>query len=147
MGLRQSRNQVRISAKGFNATLEQTQTRDYRSQIPRKTRDMVWTKYHGTGDKGVCYCCGIFINRYNGSWHCAHVQARSKLGDFSIENLRTCCPRCNISMGNQNLYTYIKQEGLKGPGSGNVRTYMKNNPAQLFDKRTNHYHGLKTKKN
>lgn len=110
-----------------------------RKPIPKHIRDGVWTKYHGNKKLGICYCCGKEINRYGGSWHCSHVRAHSKDGDLSIDNLRPCCRHCNLSMGDQNMYVYIQQKGLKGPGTKNVKSYLKENPSQIDDKRTNNW--------
>ena len=42
-------------------------------------------------------------------------------------------------MGDQNLYTYIRDKNMKGPGSKNVNAYFKRHPSQEFDKRTNNF--------
>jgi len=49
-------------------------------------------------------------------------------------------------MGNQNLYAYIRDKKLKGPGSKNVDAYFKKNPLQKDSKRTNNW-GANKKKN
>lgn len=115
--------------------------------IPKKLRQEVWIKYHGDCDKGVCYCCGKNIDRYmkhidgkyQGGWHCSHVLAHDKGGINSLDNLRTCCQHCNLSMGNCNLYAYIKQKNLNGPGRKNMAKYFRQNPSQINDKRTNNW--------
>ena len=104
--------------------------------IPRKIRNQVWLKYHGNSNIGICYCCGITINRYNKGWHCSHVISDIKGGEEKIENLRTCCPHCNLSMGDQNLYTYMLEKSMKGPGSDNINNYFSKHPEQRNDKRT-----------
>lgn len=83
--------------------------------IPKKTRGDVWVKYNGNRDRGLCYTCGKTV--YRDGWHCSHVIARSKGGGVNVENLRVCCQHCNLSMRNKCIYDFIREKGLKGPGS------------------------------
>ena len=108
-----------------------------RNVIPRRLRNNVWIKYQGNKDTGICYCCGVDIRRYDHGWHCSHVIADVKDGEVSIDNLRACCTRCNLSMGSQNLYAYIHDKQLKGPGRTNVAKYFRDHPSQIHDKRVN----------
>jgi len=110
-----------------------------REPIRQTLRETVWLKYHGDVDWGVCYCCGGAIQRYHAGWHCAHVLAAAKGGKVELENLRTSCRHCNLSMGNQNLYEYIRKTGLNGPGAQNVHMYLGRHPSQLNDRRTNNW--------
>ena len=104
--------------------------------IPKKVRDAVWVKYHGEAEAGTCYCCGKDIQRYNAGWHCSHVLSDLKGGAEIVENLRTCCPHCNLSMGSQNLYVYMKEHNMPGPGKENVEKYLATHKDQINDKRT-----------
>lgn len=97
-------------------------------------RYRVWRNYHGTNYIGTCYTCGDIITYDN--WQNSHVVAKSKNGTNDISNLRPCCKTCNTSMGNQNLYTYIFVNHLKGVGSYNVMKYFSQNPSAINDKRT-----------
>ena len=143
MGLHQSKSQIRITPKGITVSVTPARLSvtpiQHRPTISPKIRDAVWTKYNGTGNKGTCYCCGTGINRYNAGWHCSHVIALHKNGNSTVDNLRTCCQHCNLSMGDQNMYTYIKQKRLTGPGVRNVDSYLQLNPSQRHDKRTNNW--------
>jgi len=114
------------------------QQKQKRVPIPKKIRNNVWIYYHGNKDTGKCYCCGIVILKNKG-WHCSHVVSYDKGGPNILENLRTCCRHCNLSMGNCNLYIYIKEKKLKGPGHVNSDKYLKNNKSQRNDKRTNNW--------
>lgn len=114
-----------------------------RDRIPKHVRDTVWTTYHQDKIEGLCYACGITVQRYNAGWHCSHVLSDAKGGQEIIENLRVCCQHCNLSMGDQNLYTYIRDKHLTGPGSRNVRSYLYRHPSQQFDKRTNNFNRKK----
>ncbi len=107
-----------------------------KNKIPSYIRNQVWITYHNNSDTGICYCCGKKIQRYNKGWHASHVLSYNKGGLNTVENLRPCCPHCNLSMGNCNLYTYIKMKGLTGPGFKNVDKYLTVNPSQSIDKRT-----------
>src|SRR3990167_3146350 len=115
-----------------------TQKPKKRNPIPKKIRNAVWFEYHQFKEFGPCYCCGIELNRKKG-WHCSHVKADNKGGATTVENLRTCCRHCNLSMGNCNLYTYIQNNHLTGPGSKNVKKYLLDHKSQRGDKRTNNW--------
>ena len=108
-----------------SATLPASQAR---KPITRKLRNNVWTKYHNNHDHGSCYCCGIRVERYNSGWHCSHVIANAYNGELTVDNLRCCCSHCNLSMGTQNLYVYIKAKNLQGPGAKNVTKYFQDHP-------------------
>lgn len=110
-----------------------------REAIPFEIRDRVWLQYHGAQTKGPCYCCGTVVEKYNGGWHCAHVLSVAKGGTETLENLRTSCGHCNLSMGDQNLYAYIRDHKLPGPGARNVTAYFRKYPSQSQDKRTNNW--------
>jgi len=114
-------------------------SKNEKQKIPKEIRNDVWIKYHGDNTKGICYCCGTSIQRYNAGWHCSHVIASSKGGSIRVENLRTCCKHCNLSMGDQNLYVYIRDKNLKGPGYKNVYQYLQKHHSQINDRRTNNW--------
>ena len=143
------------------ANVSQNETRK-RDRISTDVRNAVWVTYHGHNSTGICYCCGIKINRYHAGlvhsagrpsgslskldasvpftgWHCSHVKSDVKNGEEIVENLRTCCQHCNLSMGDQNLYVYIQEKELTGPGSKNIRNYLQRHPSQIGDKRTNNW--------
>jgi 5-methylcytosine-specific restriction endonuclease McrA len=128
--------------KPIDTSLHQQQSKPItkkRDPIPLQVRNTVWETYHGIKQIGTCYCCGIPIERYHGGWHCSHVVAHHKQGPTTVDNLRTCCRKCNLSMGDQNLYTYIQEKKLTGPGSKNATRYLKQHPSQIFDVRTNNW--------
>jgi WD40 repeat protein/5-methylcytosine-specific restriction endonuclease McrA len=106
-----------------------------KSQVPKDMRDELWKLYHGENKEGVCYTCGNNIQHGN-TWHAAHVVATSKGGSTNIDNLRTCCRKCNLSMRNQNLYAFISRKKLTGPGSANTEVYFDKNPQYKGDKIT-----------
>ena len=131
-----------------NNTKKQPVEAPKRPPIPPKLRESVWVKYHGNKQTGVCYACGTKINKFGvknkngrntGGWHCSHVIAWDKGGPNELNNLRCCCQHCNLSMGNCNIYAYIKNKNLNGPGKNNMSRYFKQNPSQINDVRTNNW--------
>lgn len=87
-----------------------------RRGVPRRLRKQLWRRYHGDERLGVCYCCGVFIERDTRHWHAAHVTAVVEGGEDHLDNLRTTCAYCNLSMGRRNLYDFILTKDLLGPG-------------------------------
>lgn len=108
-----------------------------RPGIGPEVRNQVWLHYHGERARGLCYCCGIQVQRYNAGWHCAHVISDTRGGAEALHNLRTTCAGCNLSMGNQNLYAFIRDRQLRGPGAANVQNYFRRYPDQRTSQRTN----------
>lgn len=100
-----------------------------RPSILASTRDVVWRTYHGDSSVGICYCCGKSL-QFKG-YHCSHVIPYSKSGEETLDNLRTSCASCNLSMRTQNLYMFILSRNLQGPGCKNVISYF----AQHLDQR------------
>jgi len=90
-------------------------TRKSKKSIPQNIRKQVWQMYFKNNTHGQCYACNRTI--YIDCWHCSHVIAEQLGGKCTIENLRPCCPYCNLSMRTQNLYDYIKKRQLSGAGS------------------------------
>lgn len=121
-----------------NCCIKSQKKPEKRKPIPKKLRNTVWSAYHSTNNVGPCYCCGAILVRTNG-WHCAHVKSHNKGGETNLENLRTCCRTCNLSMGNCNLYVYISEKELSGPGKKNLTKYLSNHKSQKGDKRTNNW--------
>lgn len=140
MGSNNSKN----NAKN-NVIESKAEVKPKKQSIPKKIRDGVWVKYHGEKDEGICYCCSKKIERYNAGFCAAHVHSEATGGEISIENLRTTCSGCNLSMGDQNLYAFIRDKNLKGPGRKNVDAYFKKHPSQINSKRTNNWGNNKKK--
>jgi 5-methylcytosine-specific restriction endonuclease McrA len=134
---------IKINTRKENTTsrkpTKSKESKHKRDRIPQDIRNNVWMTYHGDNSVGVCYCCGTTIQRYNAGWHCSHVISDIKGGQETVDNLRTCCKHCNLSMGDQNLYVYIRDKGLAGPGSKNVNSYLQRHYSQINDKRTNNW--------
>ena len=140
MGSNNSKNNAKNNKK-----VEIVETKTKKQAIPKKIRDELWLKYHGEKNEGVCYCCGENIRRYKAGFCAAHVHSGATGGEISVENLRTSCLHCNLSMGDQNLYAYIRDKNLKGPGRKNADAYFKKHPSQINSKRTNNWGNNKKK--
>jgi len=108
---------------------------EYKKQtLPKKTRQSVWLLNFGTAQVGKCFTCGEQISFNN--WHCSHVIAEIKGGKCEVDNLRPCCASCNLKMGNQNLYTFARDNNLQGRAKRELLKYFEANPSQINDKRT-----------
>lgn len=132
------------STRSNKSNKSSRKTTHQREPIPPEVREQVWISYHGKKMTGQCYCCGIKIHKYHGGWHCSHVKADAKGGPTNVQNLRTCCPSCNLSMGDQNLYVYIRDKDLRGPGRKNASKYLKKHVSQIHDRRTNNWGHVRT---
>ena len=77
-----------------------------RKSLPKASRVAVWDKYIGGRKRfGNCYVCSrarIEITNF----HIAHVIAKNKGGGDDIANLRPTCATCNLSMGDNDLYSF-----------------------------------------
>lgn len=101
-------------------------------RVSPKMRDQLWYEYYGTSIEGICWACNEVIIQ-GSKWHASHVTAASKGGPTEITNLRPCCQSCNLRMNNQNLYAFIEQQGMNGPGSLQKDEYFKLHPGQRHD--------------
>jgi len=86
-----------------------------RKNIPLAIKRSVWNKYIETEDpkklQGKCFVgCGREITIVD--FELGHVNAFSKGGDDSIDNLRPICCLCNRSMGVENLFEFKKKYGM-----------------------------------
>ncbi len=86
--------------------------KNQKDKIYGNLRHSVWNDYIGR-EKGVgyCFCCNNEqISRTN--FECGHIQAESKGGETTLQNLRPICSSCNKSVGTQNMETYMKTYGF-----------------------------------
>jgi len=68
---------------------------------------LVWNTYIGNNIAiHKCTCCKT---RYikNTDFHCGHIEAKSKGGSDTIDNLRPICQKCNHGMGTKNMIDYV----------------------------------------
>jgi hypothetical protein len=99
-----------------------------RIKIENEDRAAVWQSYHGDSIRGICYTCGIDITPF--TCRISHVIPHSKGGSSTFDNLRTCCSCCDTQMADQNLYAYLLEKELLGPGVKNVEAYFNKYPSQ-----------------
>lgn len=89
-------------------------------KLPSTIRNCVWVTYVGESNKYLCFCCNVEpITRAN--FECGHIQAKSKNGPDTIDNLRPICSLCNKSMGTTNMETFMNNHGLKKNSNWNGR--------------------------
>jgi P4 family phage/plasmid primase-like protien len=76
--------------------------------VPKIKRQEIWYKHIDENiQKTKCLCCNLNdITTFD--FECGHIIAQSKGGDFSFENLRPICKKCNQSMGNKNMIEFMK---------------------------------------
>ena len=110
-----------------------------KTNIPSTVRNCVWNIYIGADQKqGVCFCCNTEQISF-ANFECGHVQAKTKNGDTTIQNLRPICGLCNKSMGTQNMeefmakYGFVKSKNWNGINN----TVMNNSPK--YDYINNNY--------
>lgn len=86
--------------------------KDKKQNIPKVLKDNVWNKYIGveTGQT-KCLCCKT-NNITQANFHCAHVISEANGGTLNIDNLRPICSNCNLSMGVDNMYTFMNKCGF-----------------------------------
>ena len=87
----------------------------FKKSLPKASRIAVWNQYIGGRKRfGYCYVCSrarIEITNF----HIAHVIAKNKGGSDDIANLRPTCATCNLSMGDNDLYSFRNRYfGSKG---------------------------------
>jgi 5-methylcytosine-specific restriction endonuclease McrA len=77
--------------------------------IPMSLKAAVWNEYIGenVGATLCPICKNNKITQMN--FVCGHVEAESKGGALSLENLRPICGQCNLSMGTKNLNDFQEE--------------------------------------
>jgi len=73
----------------------------HKETIPKRIRELVWTKNNGEVFSNNCYVswCENKINVFN--FQVGHNIPESKGGTLEIDNLKPICSNCNLSMGNR----------------------------------------------
>ena len=80
-----------------------------------KDRGKVWENIFGRQYTNICPLCqkNIMQALDTDTWHMGHIQAWSKGGSDTLENIRPICIACNKSMGSENLKDYCKRKFSK----------------------------------
>ena len=89
----------------------------------RYIRKLSWKKYGNIdcndNKLGKCFCCNESIRFDDSTAEFGHILARSKYGEYTLENIRPICIQCNRGVGGMfttHMYEYIvtnKMYGLK----------------------------------
>jgi 5-methylcytosine-specific restriction endonuclease McrA len=71
-----------------------------KTKIPRSLREQLWIKDNGLTFESKCQVtwCKNIITPF--TFHAGHNIPESKGGRTDLSNLKTICPSCNLSMGN-----------------------------------------------
>jgi 5-methylcytosine-specific restriction endonuclease McrA len=87
-----------------------------KAKIKAALREQVWLRNAGPVFTSKCQTrwCNNDINVFN--FQCGHIQAESKGGPTTVENLIPLCSRCNQSMGTTHLDQWNALGGPKQPG-------------------------------
>jgi len=97
-----------------NSTPNSKPKKEKRPSIPKKIRQLVWNTHIGesTG-MAKCLCCNEKdISQME--FHCGHIISYYNGGADSVENMRPICASCNLSMGSENMNTFIERHQLTG---------------------------------
>jgi hypothetical protein len=81
-----------------------------KKNIPKSVKNKVWINYIGEEFRGSCFCCKRNIDVFN--FIAGHVQSSKEGGSNEIDNLRPICLSCNSSMRSQNMFEFMKENGL-----------------------------------
>ena len=87
-------------------------------KIKAALREQVWLRNAGAAFKSKCQTrwCQNEINVFN--FQCGHVQAESKGGPTTVENLVPLCSRCNLSMGTTHMDAWNEMGAPTTPKTG-----------------------------
>jgi len=77
------------------------------TSIPLSIRKQVWRVYNGNVGSAACFVCNNNITALD--YECGHIQAKSKGGENTIDNLLPICGSCNKSMSDMHLFEYVEK--------------------------------------
>lgn len=84
-----------------------------KEKIPATVRNSVWEIYNGPNSISKCFCCDVeSISKAN--FVCGHILAENKNGTVDLENLVPLCSSCNLSMGTQHMFEFMKKYKMLG---------------------------------
>jgi len=100
---------VKDIVKDYTGENLKKEPKNRKKKIPKNLKNEVWNFYNKKeSTTAKCYCC-FTKELHIMSWHCGHVIAENKGGLMAIENLRPICRNCNLTMGTDNLYDFMKK--------------------------------------
>ena len=80
-----------------------------KSHPPQIKKQEVWYTHIGDNvGKCKCFCCN-FNDITMLEFHCGHIQAKSKGGSMSINNIVPIYSKCNLSIGNINMMDFMEK--------------------------------------
>lgn len=83
-----------------------------RKAIPSAVRYQVWRHAFDGKMDGECFSCQCPITFEN--WDCGHIKAHCEGGTDTADNLRPLCRQCNVSMGKENMFEWMKHYEMPG---------------------------------
>ncbi len=103
-----------INQETINELLQNTNDKAFfkKTKISIALKRKVWHKWIGIHiGQTKCLCCKMTdIEQFNFS--CGHIIPESKGGTLDVENLRPICSSCNSSMGNENMFEFMRRNKL-----------------------------------
>ena len=110
--IKKTNNTIKLEQKAHLDNIKHTDNTDntdntnitnihHKETIPKRIRELVWTKNNGEVFSNNCYVswCENKINVFN--FQVGHNIPESKGGTLEIDNLKPICSNCNLSMGNR----------------------------------------------
>ena len=111
--------------------------RKYAPKIPNKVRIDSWNKNIGEDIGSVlCICCATSKITQN-NFHAGHINAKSRGGKNTVENILPICAQCNGSMMTENMGDYINQYYPDNYSSFITRNYKSANKNSKAGSNTN----------
>lgn len=75
--------------------------------IPKIVKDKVWVTYIGENFKSPCPSCNLYeITALH--FYIGHIIPKCRGGNDTIDNLRPICDTCNLSIGNKNMFDFLR---------------------------------------
>lgn len=104
---------IGIKKSGINKENKKTNVKKMkRLNINPNVKQTVWANHNGDTFEGTCFCCDMSLEWRNHD--CGHIIADSMGGLPIEENLRPVCRKCNLHMGNENMYDYMRRNHMAG---------------------------------
>ena len=94
-----------------SVSLSSCETIYKKENIPKCVKACLWHNYFGDSRIGKCQCCmrePITMSNF----HSGHIQSERHGGKTALDNLKPICVSCNLSMGTENMDSFIKRYNL-----------------------------------
>jgi 5-methylcytosine-specific restriction endonuclease McrA len=80
--------------------------RKKRKTIPKSVRAVVWRR-DSKNNNANCFACDVALTSF--TVHYGHVKPVRDGGEATADNLRLLCADCNLSMGSEEMYDFIRR--------------------------------------